>query len=102
MTQRILCIFLFPLFFLSHIVSIGHHSSPSPFFFLQSRYLWTTLLRDWSLIRLREGGGGGSTKREGECEVYPYEKGGGGGGAEKVLAMLKGRQNKCFEVVLTP
>ena len=53
------------------------------FLFLCPRYLYTCILRDWSLIT-----GRGATKREGGGHVkfYPYEK---GGGAEKVLAMLK-------------
>ena len=50
------------------------------------------MLRDWSLITGR--GGGGATKREGVGHVkfYPYEK----GGPEKVLAMRKGGNKKFW------
>ena len=53
-----------------------------------SRLSSWNLIRDWSLITGRRGGGGGATKWEGggASEVLPLRK----GWAEKVLAMLKG------------
>ena len=44
------------------------------------------MVRDWSLITGR-GGGGYKTGVGGACEVLPLQK---RGGAEKVLDMLKG------------
>ena len=49
------------------------------------------LVRKWSLIAEREGGGGGATKWDGgSSEVLPLQK----GGTENVLAILKGKAHK--------
>ena len=49
------------------------------------------LLRDWSLIILRVGGGGVQNGRGGgHVKFYPYEKGGG----QKILSHAEGGHNK--------
>ena len=48
------------------------------------------MIRDWSLITGK--GGGGYKMGGGACEVLPLRK----GGAEKLLAMLKGGHNKFW------
>ena len=53
------------------------------------------ILRDWSLVTVRgggglqnlDGGGGGGVA----CEVYPYEKGGGG-----IFSHAEGGHNKFW------